>query len=152
MPEQDQSLLAIFGDDYIRVWEDREAQYHLLRSSAPLDRLLALCLLRNQDQLPTSAREVIEQIAFGRAKGCLTDEQEIAWLMLSRVYGNSHDARVTAAAAHVVLASESHQSVRLGAYCALLYITDRAWNSSKPVSFLTFPEDVDWDLVKLYAV
>ena len=151
MPAQDSSLLALFGDAYVRVWQDREAQDQLLRSSDPLDRLLALCLLRDDNHSSAAAREVVEQIAFGGRAGCLADEREIAWLVLSRVYGDTHDGRVTAAAAQVVLDPAAHDAVRLSAYRALLYVTDRAVESSEPVSSLTFPGDVDWELVGQYA-
>jgi len=93
----------------------------------------------------------IQQIATTKNADYSTDEQEIAWLILSRFYALSHDRRICDLASEMVRDSAVPDAVRLSAYSALLYVTGRECEGETPVSLLVFPDDINWDLVTQYG-
>jgi len=149
--EDDPGLLRIFGERYLAVKHNRNAQMKLLWSSNPFDRLLSLSLLRKERTLPIEVKEMIHRIATYKVATYSSDEREIAWLIMSNLYDSSHDVEICKLAAEAVLDASNNDEVRLSAYAALLYMTDRAFDTRVPVSFLEFPSDIDWDLVRNYA-
>jgi hypothetical protein len=150
MSDSNDELEALFGDAYRAVRSDPAAQEQLLEATNPLARLLGLCILRTRQVIQETLLQQIETIAMGGVPNPLGDEREIAWLLLSKSYEATHCDRICRLAASCVMNEAEIDTVRLSAYCALLYVTDQFADSNKAVSQLTFPLDVDWEIVRRY--